>query len=190
MIIGPGGKNVRKLQEEYEVQVDVDDTGLVYIFGTDPEKTAAARQVIADMTREIAVGETFQGRVTSTTPFGAFVELMPGREALVHISHLAWEHVNRTEDVLNVGDDVEVKVIEVDNEGKVRASRKELLPRPAGGVKEDRPRGGGDGGRSGGGSRGGGGGGSRGSSDSRPRDTEPEGGEAGRGKAYFRDKKR
>ena len=211
LVIGPGGKNVRKLQEEYEVQIDIDDAGVVFIFGTDAEKTSAARQVIADMTREIAVGEVFKARVVSTTPFGAFVELMPGREALVHISHIAWEHVNRTEDVLNVGDEVEVKVIEVDDEGKVRASRKELLPRPAGGGGDsgrDSGRGGGSGGRGGrGGSRrseGGESGGQSGRSSPSPTpspsgdktgpsprglaDEESEF-EAGRGKAYFRDKK-
>jgi polyribonucleotide nucleotidyltransferase len=173
VLIGPGGKNVRKLQDEYDVQVDISDEGLVYIFGQDAEKAAAARQVIADMTRDIAVGEVFRARVTGTTAFGAFVELMPGREALVHISHLDWDHVGKTEDVVKVGDVIEVKIIEVDDEGKIRASRKELLPRPgsksSSGDRGGRPpRGGGD--------RGGRGGGRSGDGDHTP-------------KAYFRDKR-
>ena len=201
MVIGPGGKNVRKIQEQFEVQVDIDDEGVAYIFGSDGEKAAAAHQMIADMTREIAVGEVFQSKVVSTVPFGAFVELMPGREALLHISHLAWEHVNKTEDVVQPGDELEVKVIEVDDEGKVRVSRKELLPKPPGGGSS----GGSGGGPSrGGGSRGGsrgGGGGSRtpreGSSRER-HDAAPASGrkadeisdfDTGQGKAYFREKK-
>ena len=215
LVIGPGGKNVRKIQDEHDVQIDIEDDGTVLIFGTDAEKTAAAREIIAEMTRDIEVGEVFKGRVVSTTPFGAFVELIPGREALVHISHLAWEHVNKTEDVAKAGDEMEVKVIEVDDEGKVRASRKELLPRPPGG--EDRggsSRGGSSRGGSsrGGSSRGGSsrGGSSRGgSSRGAPSRGRPSDGqassqsdaspgaaadevrdlEAGRGKAYFRDKK-
>ncbi|MCE5219606.1 polyribonucleotide nucleotidyltransferase [bacterium] len=190
MVIGPGGKNVRKIQDENEVQIDIDDTGTVFIFGMDGEKANAARQIIADMTREIAVGEVFKGRVTGTTAFGAFVELMPGREALVHISHLAWEHIAKTEDIAKVGDTMEVKVIEVDDEGKIRASRKELLPRPAG-IPESsgggsRPRGGG------GPSRGGRGGSHSGGSRGGSPHAGGEGGEfdAGRGKSYFREKKR
>ncbi|NPV46683.1 MAG: polyribonucleotide nucleotidyltransferase [Armatimonadetes bacterium] len=150
MIIGPGGKNIRKLQEQNEVQIDIEDDGTVLIFGTNPEGVEAASRAISDMTRTIQPGEVFEGTVTSTVDFGAFVELLPGREGLVHISHLAWEHVGKTTDVCKVGDTMRVKVIEVDPEGKIRLSRKELLPRPEGHAE----RGGGD--RSGGDRRGGG----------------------------------
>ncbi len=212
LIIGPGGKNIRQLQTDYEVEIDVEDDGSVLIFGDDKEKTTAARQIISDMTREIEVGEIFTGTVSSVTPFGAFVELIPGRDGLVHISHLDWSHVDKTEDVCKVGDEMQVKVIEVDNEGKVRLSRKELLPKPEGGVPSRSSGGGGSSrggsGRSGGGSsRGGSRGGSRrpdrrsssgpseasGPSEtpaSAPKTDDGKELEAGRGKAYFRDKKK
>jgi polyribonucleotide nucleotidyltransferase len=196
MVIGPGGKNVRKIQEDFEVQIDIQDTGTVLIFGVDSEKTSAARQVIADMTREITAGEVFTGRVTSTTPFGAFVELMPGREALVHISHLAWEHIGKTEDVARVGDQMQVKVIEVDDEGKVRASRKELLEKPEGytppaggdrgGDRGGRP----SGGRSSSGGRGGGGGSRGGSGGGRSEASGSGESDPSRPRTYFREKKR
>ena len=156
LIIGPGGKNIRRMQDEHEVSIDIEDDGTVLIFGTNADGVDAARQAIADLTRTVDVGEIFEGTVTSTTDFGAFVELLPGREGLVHISHLSWDRVGKTEDVARVGDPMRVKVIEVDPEGKVRLSRKELLPKPEG--YEERPdRGPRPGG--GGGSRGGGGGG-------------------------------
>ncbi len=129
LVIGPGGRMVRRLQDEYDVEIDVRDDGTVYIFGQDEHKTEEAKRFIENLTRDIEVGEVFTGRVISTTPFGAFVEIMPGREGLLHISHLAWEHVDKTEDVVKPGDLVQVKVIEVDEEGRIRLSRKELLPR-------------------------------------------------------------
>ena len=191
MVIGPGGKNVRAIQETYEVQIDINDDGTVLIFGVDAEKVEGARKQIADMTRGVEIGEVFEGIVTSTTGFGAFVELMPGREGLVHISHLAWEHIDRTEDICRVGDQMQVKVIDVDDDGKIRLSRKELLPKPAGlPDRPERPSGGGGGdrgGRGGGGSRGGSGGGGR-SPQPRPSGG-GEGGEPGSG-AYFREKRK
>jgi polyribonucleotide nucleotidyltransferase len=129
-LIGPGGRMVRKLQEEYTVAIDIQDDGTVFVFGVDSDKVDGARKAIEDLTREVQVGEVFEGKVISTMPFGAFVEILPGREGLVHISHLAWEHIGKTEDVARVGDAMQVKVIEVDDEGKIRLSRKELLPRP------------------------------------------------------------
>lgn len=130
LVIGPGGRTIRGIQETYGVDIDVQDDGTVYVFGADGEKVEQAKKVIEDLTREVQVGEVFTGRVVSVMPFGAFVEILPGREGLLHISHLAWEHVDKTEDVAKVGDEVKVKVIEVDPEGKIRLSRKELLPRP------------------------------------------------------------
>jgi len=129
-IIGPGGKQIRKLEEDYEVKIDIEDDGIVFIFGTDGEKTEQARDEIQNMTREIKVGEVVNGKVVSTTTFGAFVELAPGRDGLLHISEIAHKHIAKTEDVLNIGDEVKVKVTEIDAEGKIRLSRKVLLPNP------------------------------------------------------------
>ena len=148
LLIGPGGRVVRKLQEEYDVEIDIRDDGMVYIFGTDGEMVEKAREAIIDLTRDIEVGEVFTGRVISTTPFGAFVEILPGREGLLHISNLAWEHVDKTEDVVKPGDTVQVKVVEVDPEGRIRLSRKDLLPKPP--RDRDQDRRGGSGGRRGG----------------------------------------
>ncbi len=141
-LIGPGGKHVRQLQDTYEVEIDIEDDGTVFVFGTDGEKAERAYEYIREMTREVEIGEVFTGKVVSTTAFGAFVEIVPGREGLVHISHLAWEHVNRTEDVLKAGDEVKVKVIDIDDEGKIRLSRKELLPRSDNHSDSDKRRGG------------------------------------------------
>jgi polyribonucleotide nucleotidyltransferase len=181
LVIGPGGKNIRGLQDQFEVQIDVEDDGTVLIFGVDAALVEGARKQISDMTRGVEIGEVFEGRVTSTTGFGAFVELMPGREGLVHISHLAWEHIDKTEDVCKIGDMMQVKVIDVDDEGKIRLSRKELLPRPPGGGGGERSGGGGGDRGRGGPSRGGGGG--------RPPRAGGGDGEPGSG-SYFREKKR
>lgn len=165
LVIGPGGKTIRKLQDTYGVNIDIEDDGTVLIFGADAQGVQEARDAVHDLTRVVEVGEVFEGTVVTTVDFGAFVEILPGREGLVHISHLAWDHVKKTDDVVKVGDKIQVKVIEVDPEGKIRLSRKELLPKPANYVAPERgergpggagrPRGGGDRGRSGGAERGG-----------------------------------
>ena len=196
LVIGPGGKNIRRLQDTYEVNIDIEDDGTVLIFGTNAEGVEAARNAINDLTRIVEVGEVFEGEVVSTTDFGAFVEVLPGREGLVHISHLAWEHVKSTQDVVKPGDRIQVKVIEVDSEGKIRLSRKELLPKPANYVPETGGRGGGD--RGGRPRPGGGGGGSRPSGGHRPPSDAGAGAgagggggdeEGGRPKPYFRKKR-
>jgi polyribonucleotide nucleotidyltransferase len=204
-VIGPGGKNIRKLQEEYAVQIDIQDDGNVLIFGEDSEKAEACRVAIHDMTRDVEVGEIFVGKVVSTTAFGAFVELVPGRDGLVHISQLAPHRVEKTEDFCKVGDELRVKVIEVDSDGRIRLTAKDVdsdvIPEP-----RERSGGGGRGGRGGGGGRGGdrgGRGGDRGgrssgggdrapssapsSSSSSSAPSEAPGGD--RGGAYFREKK-
>jgi len=131
-VIGPGGKTIRGLEDKYEVDIDIEDDGTVFVFGEDAEKAEQARDEIGQMTREIEVGEVVTGKVVSTTSFGAFVEIAPGRDGLVHISELAHEHVAKTEDVVKVGDEVKVKVIDIDPEGKIRLSRKALLDRSGG----------------------------------------------------------
>ena len=142
MIIGPGGKNIRKMEEEYEVDIDIDDDGTVLVFGENSEKAEQARDQIREMTREIEVGEIITGKVVSTPEFGAFVELSPGRDGLLHISEMAHEHVRSVGDVVKIGDEVKVKVTAIDSEGKIRLSRKVLLPAPAGGRPSSSPGGG------------------------------------------------
>ena len=126
-IIGPGGKIIKKIEADFNVKVDIEQDGRVFIAATDGAGGAGALKVIEDLTRDIKIGETYVGKVVRTTPFGAFVELMPGRDGLIHISQLAREHVDRVEDVVNVGDEVMVKVIDIDPQGKVRLTRKGLL---------------------------------------------------------------
>ncbi len=130
LIIGPGGKTIRRIQEECDVDIDVEDDGRVFIAAQTEEGARKAREQIHELVRELAVGDILAGRVVRTTPFGAFVEVGPGKEGLIHISHLAWEHVNRTEDVVREGDEIQTKVIDIDEEGKIRLSLKELQPRP------------------------------------------------------------
>jgi len=137
MVIGPGGKNIRGIEEKYEVDIDIEDDGTVFVFGENAEKAEQARDEIGQMTREIEVGEVITGKVVSTTTFGAFVEVAPGRDGLVHISELAHGHVAKTEDVVKVGDEVKVKVIGIDDEGKIRLSCKALLDAPPGGTRSD-----------------------------------------------------
>lgn len=180
LLIGPGGKQIRKLQDEYEVKIDVEDDGTVLIFGENGELAEGCRTAIHDLTREVEVGEIFTGKVVSITAFGAFVEIMPGRDGLVHISELAHHRVGKTEDICKMGDEMRVKVIEVDSEGKVRLSRKALQPREDSARGEDnsddRPSRGGRGSRS----RGGGRDRNQASNNDQPRDN--------RGRTYFRDK--
>lgn len=133
-IIGPGGKMIRKIVDETGVQIDVEDDGKVFIASTDEEGTNKAVQMIENLTREVEVGAVYTGTVKRIMNFGAFVEILPGKEGLVHISKLAHERVGKVEDVVNVGDEVEVKVTEIDNLGRINLSRKDLLPVPEGGV--------------------------------------------------------
>ncbi len=148
-IIGPGGRVIRRMQEETETNIDIDDEGIVKISGVSQDGVEAARTMIENMTREPEVGEVYEGPVKSITAFGAFIEFIPGRDGLCHISELEHGRVEKVEDVLKMGDMVKVKVIGVDDNGKVRLSRRALLPKPEGAPDDDR-RGGGRGGRSGG----------------------------------------
>ena len=202
MVIGPGGKMIRRIEEDYGVDVDIQDDGTVFIAAVDEAGATGAREFINNLTRELEVGEELTVKVTKTAPFGAFGEIAPGKEGLIHISELAWEHVRETEDVVKVGDEVRVKVIEVNDDGKIRLSRKALMERPPRSESDgdDRPRGGGGsggGGRSGGrfGGRGGDRGGDRrrDSGSSRPqgsRGSGDAGGEDGGVSAYLREPKR
>ncbi|HEX9794319.1 MAG TPA: polyribonucleotide nucleotidyltransferase [Planctomycetota bacterium] len=129
-LIGPKGANIRKMQEEYGVGINiVDDEGNVQVSGNPPEKVHAAIEAIRQMTRVIAVGERFKGRVTSVKPFGCFVDLGGGQEGMCHISELDEGRVNEVTDICDIGDEIDVVVVEVDDGGKIRISRRvALLP--------------------------------------------------------------
>jgi polyribonucleotide nucleotidyltransferase len=143
-IIGPGGRVIRKLQEETETSIDIDDEGIVKISGESQDGVDRARETIELMIKVPEVGEVYEGVVRSITDFGAFIEFLPSRDGLVHISELEHHRVGSVEDVLKLGENVKVKVIGIDDSGKVRLSRKALLPKPAGAPS------GGGGGQSGG----------------------------------------
>ncbi|MFR0019056.1 MAG: polyribonucleotide nucleotidyltransferase [Paraclostridium sp.] len=129
-VIGPGGKIITKIIDETGVKIDIEQTGEVFISGIDSEMIAKAQELINNIVAEAEVGETYTGKVTRIMNFGAFVEVLPGKEGLLHISHIAHERVNKVEDVLNIGDEVTVKVTEIDEKGRVNLSRKALLPKP------------------------------------------------------------
>ena len=163
-VIGPGGKMIRKIIEDSGVtSIDIEDDGRVVIGSVNGESAAKAEQLIRDLTGEVEVGKNYHGKVVRIMPFGAFVQIMPNQDGLVHISQLAEERVERVEDAVNVGDEIDVKVTEVDRQGRVNLSRKAVLQEAKGitngdWVVTDRDRGGPrrEGGGSGGGYRPGG----------------------------------
>jgi polyribonucleotide nucleotidyltransferase len=126
-LIGPGGKNIRRLIDTYGVQVDVEDDGSVFIAGVDPVGCQQAKAEVEALTIEAEVGKIYKGHVVSIKEFGAFVEIFPGKEGLLHVSQIDVKRVNKVEDVLKIGDEVEVKCLEVDPTGKIRLSRKAVL---------------------------------------------------------------
>ncbi len=126
-VIGPGGKVIRGIQEETGVNIDIEDDGSVYIASTDGPSAERARAMIEALVEEPEIGHIYTGRVVRTTDFGAFVEFLPGQDGLVHISQLADYRVPSVEDVVRVGDEIMVMVIDIDQEGKVRLSRQAVL---------------------------------------------------------------
>jgi polyribonucleotide nucleotidyltransferase len=126
-IIGPGGKTIRALAEQTGAQIDVSDSGLVSIASSDARTLEQAKQLIAGLTMEPEVGQFYNGVVKRIIEIGAFVEIMPGTDGLLHISEIAKERIRAVEDVLNEGDEVIVKCIKVDRDGKIRLSRREAL---------------------------------------------------------------
>jgi polyribonucleotide nucleotidyltransferase len=127
VIIGPGGKMVRSIIEETKCTVDVEDDGSVYVGSTNEENARKAIAIIEGLTQEAVVGQKYTGRVTRTVDFGAFVEIMPGKEGLVRIGELADYRVPSVEDVVSVGDEIEVMVMEIDNLGRINLSRRAVL---------------------------------------------------------------
>ncbi|MBV9010258.1 MAG: polyribonucleotide nucleotidyltransferase [Verrucomicrobia bacterium] len=126
-LIGPGGKTIKGIVAETGAEINIEDDGSVHIYATNGESMKRAKEIIGGMTREIEVGQTYQGRVVSTKEFGAFVEVFPGKDGLVHISELADFRVRKTEDVAKMGDIVWVKCIGIDDKGRVKLSRKAAL---------------------------------------------------------------
>ncbi|HST03439.1 MAG TPA: polyribonucleotide nucleotidyltransferase [Chloroflexia bacterium] len=172
-LIGPGGKNIRGITEKTGTKIDVEEDGTVLVASTDGESAKQAIRMIEGLTKEAEVGEIYLGKVVRILPYGAFVEILPGKDGLVHISELADYRVENVEDVVSLGDEINVMVIDVDRQGKVSLSRKAVLtgemPPPraerersgfGGGGRDRGPReGGGGGGYNRGGPGGGGGGG-------------------------------
>jgi polyribonucleotide nucleotidyltransferase len=126
-IIGPGGKVIRGIQEKTGAKIDVEDDGKVTIFSSSSESAKQAVEIIQDICREAELDRTYVGKVKSIKEFGAFVEIMPGTEGLLHISQIAENRIRAVNDVLSDGDLVAVKVIEIDPNGKIRLSRKAAL---------------------------------------------------------------
>lgn len=172
-VIGPGGKMIKQIEAETGASISVEQDGTIYVAAVDGEGGERAAQWIRSLTAEVEVGQKYRGRVTRLMGMGAFVEILPGKDGLVHISHLSEEAIRRPEDVVKVGDEIDVRVIEIDSQGRVNLSAIGLdEPFDPSKVKprEDRGRGGRPGGGGRGGDRGDRGGGDRFGDRSRPRD--------------------
>lgn len=124
-VIGPGGKIINEITQDYEVSIDIEDSGRIFITGEKEELAKKAAERIKSLTREVVSGESFKGKVKRIMDFGAFVEILPGQEGLVHISQLADHHVEKVEDIVKIGDVVPVKVISIDEQGRINLSMKE-----------------------------------------------------------------
>ena len=129
-VVGPGGKIINAIIDECGVSIDIEDSGRIFVTGEKEEAAKKAVEWIKNITREAKVGETFQGRVTRILNFGAFVEIFPSQEGLVHISQLAPYHVDKVEDIVKIGDIIPVKVISIDEQGRINLSLKEAKEKP------------------------------------------------------------
>ena len=157
-VIGPGGKVINKIIADTGVKIDIENDGRVFIASPDGEGANKAKEMVEALTKEVQVGETYLGTVTRLMNFGAFVAFLPGKEGLVHISQLAPQRVEKVEDVVKIGDQIMVKVMEIDSQGRINLSRKAVLngdagipddyqprgPRPGGGGRRGGNNGGGD----------------------------------------------
>lgn len=161
-VIGPGGKMINKIIAETGVSIDIEQDGRVFVTSADAVGMEKAVKWVNDLTREPIAGEILEGTVVRLEDFGAFVEILPGKDGMVHVSDIAWERTNKPSDVMKLGDKVKVQIKEIDNLGRVNLSMKALLPKPEGFVEQprfernnDRRPNGGGGGRGGFGGRGG-----------------------------------
>lgn len=126
-VIGPSGKQINQIIDETGVKIDIEQDGNVFISSTDSEMNQKAKKIIEDLVREVEVGQLYLGTVKRIEKFGAFVELFKGKDGLVHISELAEERTNKVEDAVSIGDQIMVKVKEIDRQGRVNLSRKAVL---------------------------------------------------------------
>lgn len=131
-VIGPGGKIINSIIADTGVEIDIEDDGMVMVTSANEEASKKAVEWIKNLTREVKVGEEFQGRITRLMDFGAFAEILPGQEGLIHISELEHYRVERVSDVVKVGDIVPVKVVSIDELGRINLSRKALIPNTGG----------------------------------------------------------
>ncbi|MBQ3226778.1 MAG: S1 RNA-binding domain-containing protein, partial [Clostridia bacterium] len=126
-VIGSGGKVIQKIIAETGTKIDIEEDGTIYISTSDEEMAQRAIEIIKGITGEIEIGKIYKAKVVTITTFGAFVEFLPGKEGLVHISKLDEKRVEKVEDVVSVGDEIMVKVMEVDRQGRINLSRKDAL---------------------------------------------------------------
>ena len=126
-VIGKGGETINKIIDETGVKIDIEEDGQVFIYSTDAEMGEKALDIIENIARVVEVGQIYYGTVTRTTSFGAFVDIGGGKEGLVHISKIAKEHIKNVTDYVNVGDKVPVKVIEIDDQGRINLTMKDLV---------------------------------------------------------------
>jgi polyribonucleotide nucleotidyltransferase len=138
-VIGKGGSVIRGLQEETGTTINIDEDGTITIASTDPEKAEAAKKRIEQITAEVEIGKVYEGPVTKILDFGALINLLPGKDGLLHISQIAHERVEKVTDYLSEGQIVKVKVLETDEKGRVKLSMKALTERPAGMEFSERP---------------------------------------------------
>src|SRR5207245_10264746 len=144
LLIGPGGKTIKGIQEATGAKIDIDDDGTVFISHVDAAGAEAAKAKVEALTEEVRVGKIYEGRVTSVKDFGAFIEILPGRDGLCHVSDLDDKYVDKVENVCKIGDIMQVKVIAIDDQDRVKLSRKAVLRAqrggaPAGGEPPPRP---------------------------------------------------
>jgi polyribonucleotide nucleotidyltransferase len=126
-VIGPGGKVIRGITEATGVKIEIEDDGQIHIASADPEATKKAIAMIGEICAEAEVGKTYKGKVMKITDFGAFVEILPNTQGLLHISEVAHDRIRSVTDVLHEGDEIDVKVLDVDRAGRIKLSRKALL---------------------------------------------------------------
>jgi polyribonucleotide nucleotidyltransferase len=139
-VIGKGGATIRALTEETGCTIDIGEDGTITIASTDADKAEFAKKRISEITAEAEIGKVYEGAVTKILDFGALVNILPGKDGLLHISQIAHQRVEKVEDFLTEGQVVKVKVLETDEKGRIKLSMKALLERPEGFVEEERPR--------------------------------------------------